>query len=160
MPLNRNLFFLSLALLAIFLTSCDSKRFFEENKTIKNDVWSSTNYQSFSVNIADTLARYDLYLNIRNDGTYPYSNLYLFIHTFAPGNRTAIDTVECQLADPDGKWRGSGMGSLKFNRYLFQRGMAFPRKGVYRFEMEQAMRVKELRGIRDIGIRIEKQAIQ
>jgi gliding motility-associated lipoprotein GldH len=36
--------------------------------------------------------------------------------------------------------------------------MVFPHKGIYRFELEQAMRVKELKGIRDVGIRIEKQA--
>ena len=158
MLLNRNLFFLSLAFLVFFLVSCDSKRFFEENKNLENGVWMNTNTVSFIVNIADTLARYDLYLNVRNDGVYPYSNLYLFIHTTLPGGKTATDTVECQLADPDGKWRGSGLGSLKFNRFLFQREMAFPRKGQYRFELEQAMRVKELKGIRDVGIRIEKQA--
>jgi len=158
MLLNRNLFFFSLAFLVVFLASCDSKRFFEENKSLENGVWMNTNSLSFTVNIADTLMRYDLYLNVRNDGVYPYSNLYLFIHTTLPGGKTATDTVECQLAEPDGKWRGSGHGNLKFNRFLFQKGMAFPQKGDYRFELEQAMRVKELKGIRDAGIRIEKQA--
>ena len=157
MLLNRNLFFFPFVFIFLFLASCDSKRFYEENKSIENGVWTSTNSRAFNVNITDTLARYDLYLNIRNDGVYPYSNLYLFIHTLVPGGRTATDTVECQLADPDGKWRGSGLGSLKFNRFLFQKGMVFPRKGAYRFELEQAMRVKELKGIRDVGIRIEKQ---
>jgi gliding motility-associated lipoprotein GldH len=158
MLLNRNLFFFFLIFLVLILTSCDSKRFFEENKSFENGVWMNTKSPSFTVNIADTLVRYDLYLNIRNDGLYPYSNLYLFIHTTIPGGIKATDTVECQLADPNGKWRGSGPGNLKFNRFLFQKGMAFPQKGDYRFELEQAMRVKELKGIRDAGIRIEKQA--
>jgi len=157
MLLKRNLFFIIPVLLVLFLASCDSKRFFEENKNLKNGVWLSTNSPSFTVNIADTLSRYDLYLNIRNDGIYPFSNLYLFIHTTLPGGKKATDTVECQLADPDGKWRGTGT-DLKFNRFLFQKGMLFPRKGAYRFELEQAMRTKELKGIRDVGIRIEKQA--
>ena len=155
---NRNLFFLSLAVLVLSMGSCDSKRFYEENKSIENGVWLSTKFQSFTVNISDTIARYDLFLNVRNDGTYPYSNLYLFLHTTFPGGKRATDTVECQLADPDGKWRGSGPGNLKFNRFLFQKAIAFPRKGTYRFDLEQAMRVKELKGIRDAGIRIEKQA--
>lgn len=157
MLLNRNLLFISPLLLVLFLASCDSKRFYEENKTLKNGVWMSTNSPAFTVNISDTVARYDLYLNVRNDGIYPFSNLYLFIHTTLPGGKRATDTVECQLADPDGKWRGSGMGSLKFNRFLFQKGMVFPRKGNYKFELEQAMRVKALNGIRDVGMRIEKQ---
>ena len=155
---SRHFFFLPLAFLVISLVSCDSKRYYEENKSIGNGVWQSTYFPSFTVNITDTLSQYNLYLNVRNDGIYPYSNLYLFIHTTLPGGRFAIDTVECQLADPDGKWRGSGLGSLKFNRFLFQRSMKFPGKGIYRFDLEQAMRVKELKGIRDVGIRIEKQA--
>jgi gliding motility-associated lipoprotein GldH len=157
MRFNRNLLFLSLAFLIFFLDSCDSKRFYEENKSIENGIWLSTTSPVFNVNITDTMARYNLYVNIRNEGIYPYSNLYLFIRTTLPGGKKAIDTVECQLADPDGKWRGSGLGSLKFNQFLFQRAMAFPRKGLYRFELEQAMRVKDLKGIRDVGIRIEKQ---
>jgi gliding motility-associated lipoprotein GldH len=156
MLLKRNLALLSLLLL--FFASCDSKRFFEENKSFPNGVWMNTNPQAFTVNISDTLSRYDLFLNVRNEGIYPYSNLYLFIKTTIPDGRTATDTVECQLADPDGRWRGSGVGNLKFNRFLFQRGMVFPRKGNYRFELEQAMRVKELKGLTDIGIRVEKQA--
>ncbi len=158
MLVNRNLFFFPLIFLIILLDSCDSKRFSEENKSLKDGVWMNTNLPSFTVNIADTLARYDLYLNIRNDGLYPYSNLYLFIHTTIPGGVKATDTVECQLADPSGKWRGSGPGNLKFNRFLFQKGVHFPRKGSYQFALEQAMRVTELKGIRDVGIRIEKQA--
>jgi gliding motility-associated lipoprotein GldH len=157
MLLKRNLLFIVAAFLVIFAASCDSKRFFEENKNLENGVWMSTNSPAFTVNITDTVARYDLYLNVRNDGTYPFSNLYLFIHTTLPGGKKATDTVECQLADPDGKWRGSGMGNLKFNRFLFQKGMVFPRKGAYCFGLEQAMRVNALRGIRDAGIRIEKQ---
>lgn len=157
MLLNRNIRFFSLYLLVLFLISCDAKRYFEENKSVENGVWNMANKIPFSVNITDSVARYDLFLNIRNDGIYPFSNLYLFIHTTLPGGQTTIDTVECRLADPDGKWRGSGFGNLKFNRFLFQKGMVFPRKGLYTFYLEQAMRVKELKGIRDVGIRIEKQ---
>lgn len=157
MLLKRNLLFIFPLFLVLYLASCDSKRFFEENKSLKDGVWMSTNFPSFNVAITDTLSRYDIFLNLRNDGIYPFSNLYLFIHTTLPGGKRATDTVECQLADPDGKWRGTGT-DLKFNRFLFQRGMKFPRKGAYRFELEQAMRVKALRGIRDVGIRIEKQA--
>jgi gliding motility-associated lipoprotein GldH len=158
MLLNRNILIGLLLLLVFSLGACDTKRFFEENKTLENGVWSIHHRASFQVDITDSLARYDLFLNVRNDGEYPYSNLYLFIHTVLPGGRTATDTVECQLADPDGKWRGSGFGNVKFNRFLFQKGMIFPQKGRYHFEIEQAMRVNELKGIRDIGIRLEKQS--
>lgn len=141
----------------ILFTQCDSKRFYDENAVVKNGIWNNKDLKIFDVTISDTLSRYNFFLNIRNDGNYPFSNLYLFIHTTFPDGHKAIDTVECQLADYDGKWRGQGMGSLKFNRFEFQRGVRLAKPGKYSFALEQAMRVDDLKGIRDIGIRIEKE---
>jgi len=137
--------------------SCDSKRFFEENKRIEKSVWKNTDKAIFNVKIADNLSRYNFYFNLRNGGDYPYSNIYLFLKTVFPDGRIARDTIECQLADYDGKWLGSGISDVKFNRFLFQKGVRFPEKGQYVFEVEQAMRVNDLKGITDIGIRLEKQ---
>ena len=139
------------------IQSCDSKRFYEENKRIEKSVWNSKDKVTFNVTITDILTRYNFYLNLRNGGDYPYSNIYLFLKTNFPDGRIARDTIECQLADYDGKWLGSGISDVKFNRFLFQKGVKFPRKGEYVFEVEHAMRVDDLKGITDIGIRLEKQ---
>ncbi len=141
----------------ILLTGCDSKRFYDENAVVEKGIWNNKDKKKFEVNITDTASLYTFFLNIRNDGDYPYSNLYLFLHSSFPDGKKAVDTVECQLADYDGKWRGQGIGSLKFNRFTFQRGVRFRKAGKYTFELEQAMRVDDLKGIRDVGIRIEKE---
>lgn len=137
-------------------TACDSHRFYEENKSIPDGVWKSNEPVGFDVTVSDTLSRYNFFLNLRNAGDYPYSNLYLFIRTIPPGGTAMQDTMECQLAGDDGKWLGKGMGSLKFTRFFFQENVRLAKAGVYRFEIEQAMRTNELKGIHDIGIRIEK----
>ena len=143
--------------LAFLLASCDSKRYYEENKPIVKGIWKSDDKAFFAVQINDTVSKYDFFLNIRNSPDYPYSNLYLFIRTTNPAGKKAQDTIECPLADYTGKWLGSGSGSVKFNRFLLQRRVSLRQNGCYTFEVEQAMRVKELRGIMDIGIRIEKE---
>ena len=135
--------------------SCDSKRFYENNKKIAQGVWKRSDKIRFEVTIPDTLIKYDFYLNVRNDLDYPYANLYFFIDTQSPAGMSHRDTVECQLADYAGKWLGKGIGSVKFNRFLFQKGIRFRVAGKYIFELEQAMRVKDLKGIRDVGLRIE-----
>jgi gliding motility-associated lipoprotein GldH len=137
--------------------SCDSNRFFEENKEIKNSVWNSKDKAIFNVVINDILTQYDFYINLRNRGDYPYSNIFLFLKTIFPDGKIALDTIECQLADYDGKWLGSGISDVKFNRFLFQKDVRLPMTGQYAFEVEQAMRVNDLKGISDIGIRIENQ---
>jgi gliding motility-associated lipoprotein GldH len=48
------------------------------------------------------------------------------------------------------------MSNIKFNRFLFQKGIRFPQQGQYIFEFEQAMRNPDLKGISDIGMRLEK----
>ena len=152
-----SLFSILFAGILIFFAGCDSKKFYDENAVIEKGNWNNKEIKKFEVNITDTVSAYTFFLNIRNDGDYPYSNLYLFLHTSFPDGKKAVDTVECQLADYDGKWRGQGIGSLKFNRFEFQRGVHFRHAGKYTFELEQAMRVADLKGIRDVGIRIEKE---
>jgi gliding motility-associated lipoprotein GldH len=154
-PINKilPLFILPLAILA----ACGSNRVFDENKTVQNGNWNVHEKLAFDVLVGDILSRYDFYLSVRNAVEYPYSNLYLFITTTFPDGRMSRDTVELTLAGHDGRWLGSGMGSVKYNQFLFQKGVKFKQKGMYRFEFEQAMRVNELKGIRDIGLRIEKE---
>jgi gliding motility-associated lipoprotein GldH len=148
------------SLLLIFLLpvvfACDSKRFYEENKRIEKGVWNIKDKAVFNVTITDTGTQYNFYFNLRNGGDYPFSNIYLFLKTVFPDGRIARDTIECQLADYEGKWLGTGISDVKFNRFLFQKGVRFPEKGQYIFEIEQAMRVDDLKGITDIGIRLEK----
>ncbi len=148
----------ALTILSLFLlvSSCDSKRFYEENKTIRDGVWKMDQKLQFEVTIRDTLSAYNLFVNVRNSGDYPFSNIYFFVMTRYPDGRILHDTLECQLAGYDGKWLGSGIGSVKFNRFLFLKGKQFRIPGKYVFEVEQAMRDTVLKGIRDIGLRIEK----
>jgi gliding motility-associated lipoprotein GldH len=150
----------TILLLLLFMgmmISCDKKRVFEENWVVENGAWNVKHKMTFTVVISDIVPRYNVYLNVRNSPEYPYSNLYLFLETGFPDGKIARDTLELTLADYDGRWLGSGIGSVKFSRFLLQKGVRFKQKGTYRFEMEQAMRVNELKGIRDIGLRIEKE---
>lgn len=144
-------------LLIVIFTACDSNRVFDENKTVENGKWKVNNKFRFDVPVEDILSRYDFYLYVRNAVDYPFSNLFLFITTIFPNGQLSRDTVELTLAGYDGRWLGSGMGSVKYNQFLFQKGVMFRQKGKYSFEFEQAMRVNELKGIQDIGLRIEKE---
>ncbi|HNU49139.1 MAG TPA: gliding motility lipoprotein GldH [Bacteroidia bacterium] len=140
----------------IVFASCNQQYHFEENKSIKGSNWDFSEPISFDVNIDDTLTAYNMYINVRNQGNYRFSNLFLFINTHLPQGQHLRDTVEITLATPDGAWLGKGIGDLYSNRYLFRKNFRFPQKGDYHFELIQAMRVNPLPGILDAGIRIEK----
>ena len=136
--------------------SCDSKRIFEENKTIANNVWAQSDKPGFPFTITDTVAAYNIYLNVRNAGWYPFSNIFVFVSTRLPDGTLTRDTAEITLADKEGKWLGDGLGDIWDNQVLFKKDFRFSKAGDYYVELEQAMRVKLLPGIMDAGIRIEK----
>jgi gliding motility-associated lipoprotein GldH len=146
-----------LVLTATLVFSCDRNRLYEEHAALAKDSWNVNDRIAFTVTIPDPVCCYNIYLDIRNGRDYPYSNLYLFMNTEMPGGGVSRDTIELTLADYDGRWLGSGMGNVKFSRFLLRRGFGFPQTGQYRFVFEQAMRVNALKGILDIGLRVEKQ---
>jgi len=143
-------------LMLITLISCDRNRVFEENMEIPKQMWNKNDQVEFLPVINDTLSVQNIYINIRNTGKYAYSNLFLFITTVSPAGKWIKDTLEIQLADSKGKWLGSGIGDIFFSRKLFKSYVRFPMTGVYKFSIQQGMRTDNLKGIRDVGIRIEK----
>lgn len=148
-------FFLSIFLLA-GIVSCDRKRVFESYIKLDKKGWNKDSVVVFHIQLKDTTRNHNLYVNIRNKGTYPYSNLWLFLTIGSPDGTMRTDTVEFSLAEPSGRWKGSGIGGLHDNQILYKSSVYFPRKGQYIFKIKQGMRDNVLQGIRDIGIRIEK----
>lgn len=147
----------SALLMLFYLSSCNEHVLMDENIAVAEEGWDSHQKATFEVNITDTLGLYSFYINIRQQETYRYSNLYIFLHTTFPNGTLTQDTIECVLARDDGEWLGKSSGSLITNQILLNPSLRFPIAGNYRFEIEQAMRENKLQGIEDIGIRIEKQ---
>lgn len=149
--------FLAGCVLLIAATACNKGKVFSEYKTIPKAVWNRDSLVVFQVPVTDTVQRHNLFLNIRNDIEYKYSNLWLFVEIIQPGDSTAvIDTFEFTLADKTGKWLGHGFGGVKTNEMLFKRNVYFPVAGNYEILLQHGMRGKLLEGITDVGYRLEK----
>lgn len=147
---------LLIALSVLVLVSCDPGRVYEKNIRIPDGIWNQNNPVSFEVIVEDTITPHNLYINVRNTGMYPLSNLYLFVTTIAPSGHTIKDTVQIILADEKGKWLGDGLGDIWDIQRLYKEQVRFAQKGKYIFEYEQAMRLEKLPFILDVGLRVEK----
>ncbi len=150
----RQCIFLIVALLT--LTACDKNRVFEDYKTIKNAEWSYKDQPTFLIDIQDTTVGYTLYFNIRNNGNYLYNNLWVRMHIEEPSKPERTERFEFTLAEPDGRWLGTGIGDIYSNQILLQENIRFQRKGIYTIKWEQNMRDEPLIGIEDVGMRVEK----
>lgn len=155
MDYMKRIFFF--ALCALLLSSCLSKSSYESYHTLESIGWHKDSVLVFPVELNNTTSAFKLYLNIRNRGTYEFSNIWLFINIQSPDGQILKDTVEFTLADETGRWTGSGIGDLFDNRLLYKSNVYFPVSGEYKFSIQQGMRAKRLKGIQDVGILIDKQ---
>ena len=143
-------------LIGILLAACGQKDFYLRNVPIEKGIWPAEHFYRFEVPVSDTNSSYNIYLQVRNDGRYEYSNLWLFIRTNSPTGAVLRDTLECRLADEEGRWQGKGSGGRFSLEIPLRYRVRFPNPGTYIFEIDQGMRSNELKYITDLGLRIEK----
>ncbi len=140
----------------ILFTACDKDVVFDQYVTIPEGGWNVDSMAVFKVDIESAEQPYNLILNIRNRSNYPNSNLWLFVDIMSPSGQLMQDKVDCMLADDAGRWIGSGWGDLYHVKIPYQLGVKFAETGQYSFRIVQGMRMDDLKGIHNIGLRIEK----
>lgn len=150
------LFSVFLAAISIGFYACDSARVYDQYRKIPEAGWHKDSLTIFTVPVSDTLQNHNLLIQVRNQNTYKYSNLWLFVEILQPGGNVVRDTFEIVLADHMGRWLGDGMGGIKTVQAIYRRGVYFPVSGEYTISLQQGMRDEILTGIHDVGIRIEK----
>lgn len=150
-------------LVAMLLASCDSNSEFDNYITLPKSAWNKKNTIQFTFPINDSIGKKNLFINLRNNKDYAYSNLFLITQMDFPDGQIIIDTLEYDMADVTGKFLGEGFTDIKENKLFYKENITFPCKGEYTFKVRQAMRkngevegIEELEGITHVGFRIEK----
>ena len=145
----------------VFLTSCLmllSCNYFCLHRIIAyaGKKWELMNIPSFNVPIDDTLNSHDVIFTIRTGSAYPFRNIYLFVQTTSPDGKFITDTLEYFLADETGHWFGHGFGDIHELNLPYKSNVYFPVKGTYQFNIRHGMRIEDLNGVYDFGLRIKK----
>lgn len=147
-------------LLALTLFSCDKKRVFDEYKSV-GKAWHKDSIVTFDLPEIDTTKTYNLFVNLRDNDDYPYSNLFLIVSVDQPDGLTKVDTLEYLMADEEGNLLGNGFSDIKESKLYYKEKVKF-KKGKYQIRIKQAVRetgkvqgVEALKGITEVGFRIE-----
>jgi len=152
-----------LCVLSVFLSlfSCDKNRFFDQYQNIA-EAWEKDEIVEFVLPEMDAQEKYNLFINIRNNNSYKYSNLFIISKMEFPNGKMVTDTLEYQMAAPDGQWLGEGFSDTKESRLWYKENVSFAEEGNYKIKLQHAMRkngevagINTLDGITDIGFRIE-----
>lgn len=151
--LKNSLFLLGSACLMV---ACNDSIVYHSYQPIPTEGWGKSDTLLFNVPLSDSLTNLHLYAEVRNRSDYDYQNLYLFIsQNLEDSTSWKTDTLEFVLANKDGKWNGTGWGSLFQSAIPI--GSAITRHaGTFTFKVVHGMKDGKLTGINDIGIRIEK----
>lgn len=143
---------------ALIFTACDETRYYEKNIDFKQRYWLADDRPTFEFEINEPERTYNLYLTVRNESSYPNSNLYFTYYLAdSTGNEIQKKLVSEFLFDkktghPFGT---SGLGDVYDHRFMLLKAYSFPSPGKYTLRYEQFMRTDTLRGIYSVGLRIE-----
>jgi gliding motility-associated lipoprotein GldH len=147
-------------LIGLSFFSCDKKRAFDEYKSV-GSAWHKDSILTFDLPELDSTKRYDLFINLRDNNNYQYNNLFLIVSVEKANGYTKVDTLEYQMANPDGTLLGEGFTDIKESKLFFKENVKF--RGKYKVHIKHAVRqtgkvpgVTLLEGITEVGLRIEK----
>jgi gliding motility-associated lipoprotein GldH len=145
-------------LMGATLICCDHSRVYEKNIDFNERQWVVNNQPMFNVEIKDPSKKYNIYCNVRNSVTYPYSRIFI--------NYTVQDTLakplqkklisyylfDTKSGEPKGN---SGLGDVYDHQFLLLKQFQFEKPGTYQIKYEQFMRLDTLPGILSVGLRVE-----
>ena len=146
-----------------YTLSCTNNTIYNQYQTIENSEWHKDSIINFKINSTDTISKNNLYVTLRNNKDYEFSNLFLIVGIKFPNNYQIVDTLEYEMTTPEGRFLGNGMTDVKENKLEYKTNVTFSLMGDYDISVQQAMRrtrdidgLNALNGITDVGLQIEK----
>lgn len=148
--------------LFIVLVSCNSDTVVGETRALSGS-WNKDSIIEFEIPPLDSLKKYNVFLHLRNNNEYNYNNIFLIVTLNFPHGKSIVDTLEYRMAEADGTWLGTGIGSLKENKFWYKENINLEEDGNYKLTIAQAIRnngdvngVTSLTGVSDVGYSIEE----
>lgn len=149
-----------LLLACLFFLQCTKNKevYYEILKL--NGAWNTNNKLEFNFENTNTIQK-NIYILIRNNKKYPFSNLYLITTLEFKSGKIICDTLEYKMSDKNGDWLGKGLSNIK-ESVLWYKEKTFLEKGLVKIKIEHAVRkngfvngLEELKGIEEVGLIVE-----
>ncbi|MDD3211041.1 gliding motility lipoprotein GldH [Bacteroides graminisolvens] len=144
-----------ITLSTLFLFSCDNGSVYHSFKHVNPKGWSKHDTLSFEIGLKETAYRYNIRAQIRNLSSYAYQDLYLCIKSNIPDSTIwQTDTIKFQLINKEGEIIGKGWGDL-YELSVPYRNNILVKPGKYTIKISHEMKDNYLKGINDVGIKVE-----
>ena len=155
-----NKFKISISLLILVIVSCvDNNTVFLDYQDV-DGVWEKQNEIKFSFN-SDKESITDISLFLRNDYSYPFSNIYL-ITSIKNNDRVVFDTINYSFKNNNNKWYNFKSSRIN-NSKIIIKDIFKILPGEFEFRVKHSIRYLDsispqikLDGILDVGLVVEK----
>ncbi|ADV43161.1 gliding motility lipoprotein GldH [Bacteroides helcogenes] len=155
---NKRFYLKSIILLFVagVLSACNKQQIYHTFQSLPTAGWQRKDTLRFNVEVTDSLTYYKLSVEIRNRNSYPYQNINLSVCYDNPDKHTSpADSLQFTLANEEGVWKGDGWGGL-YQTSFPAGNIRIGKAGIYRFKIAYTLPDEKLKGINDIGIKLEK----
>ena len=140
----------------LLFSGCNSNVSYNESHDMPGKIWELSDVPVFRVPVDDTINSNNISFSIRTSSSYPFRNIYLFVSTTSPDGAVLTDTLQYNLADGKGRRYGKGFSDIKELSLPYRLNVFFPVKGIYSVSVQHGMRVQDLVGVYDLGMRVER----
>lgn len=155
MSVQKTSFGLIIFLIFLF-ASCQQNTIFRQILEVDENSWLESELLQFSFQVDDTTSRNYLIMEVDHSTDYKNQNLYVRIHTIQPNADSSAQVLSLDLADLTGKWQGKCSGNHCSVQLMLKENFRFLHKGEYQILVEPFMRDESIRGIRKIGLLLER----
>lgn len=153
-PNRNNIGILVVALL--LFSSCGKKTLYDTYIDLPEGGWRSDVSFDFEFEFEDNQnTSFDYLIGLRNNNDYLYANIFFFAKIEDAEGIVQYDTLQYLLAEPNGKWLGTGVGEIKHNLFVFKKQQSL-KPGSFTFSLSHGMRDDLLLGLEDLGLLIEE----
>ena len=157
--MDKSRYFFSLVILLLCAACGGKDPQFREDQNTPNG-WRLDQPAVFTIQ-EDITSPVDLYIHLRNDQTYPFSNIFLVATVKSKDSLIESDTLEYAMAKSNGEWLGTGFSSVKESKLRWKENWQTQLTSPITIEIAQANRVSgrekaaaQLAGIVSVGLSI------
>jgi gliding motility-associated lipoprotein GldH len=141
------------------VVGCDTTRVYEKNHNFDERYWLVSEQPVFEFKVDDAEAPVNVYCNLRNSISYPYSRIFVkYTLNDSSGKEIKSDMINTFLFDKKtGEPQGaSGVGDIYDHQIPLLTNYTFDSSGKYSVRFEQFMRTDTLEGMLAVGLRVER----
>ncbi len=147
-------------LIFLFIVSCTHSNL-QKPYEFSNG-WKNGEVVKFDFKVSDSKTNQDLFLILRHNKNYQFSNIFLITEFQFEKDSIKTDTLEYRLSANSGKWLGEQKLSIVEHKLPFKMNLELQKDSLYTLQIRNSMRlnneispIQNLENVLDLGLLME-----